>query len=228
MEDFKMSKELLDKINSLDKKIQRSLDYQEVDKLMNKYEVILAAGRYKDVEDMFALKTPGVRVEMMWGIYDGPEGIRKLFSGGVHKEMLGVPGNMKPGVMVVLPNSNPVIEVAGDGKTAKAIWICFGHETLPGSDGKLQAYWAYAKRAADFIKEDGVWKIWHYRVYGGFMTPLGKSWVEGFEHRDVKFPEEYNPDRPPTSNWMYKPDMPVVHEPLPPEPYETFDEKTAY
>ncbi len=223
-----MSEELMKKINSLDKKYQRVLDHQEVDKLMNKYEVKLAAGKYREVEDMFALKTPGVRAEMMWGIYDGPEGIRKLFSGGVHREMLGEPDNLKPGIMVVLPNSNPIIEVAGDGKTAKAIWICFGHETLPGPDGNMQAYWAYAKRAADFIKEEGVWKIWHYRVYGGFMTPLGKSWVEGFEHRDVRFSAEYNPDRPPTSNWMYKPNMPVLHEPAPPEPYETFDEKTAY
>lgn len=199
----------------------------EVDNLMNKYEIKLQGGQYEEVEELFALNTPGVRVEMFWGIYEGVAGIKKLFSGGWHRQMMGDTGNLKPGFMFVLPNSNPVIEVAQDGKTAKAIWICLGHETVPGED-KMQALWCYARRAADFIKENGEWKIWHYRVYGGFMTPFEKSWAEGFDHRPVMIPEGCEPDKPPTSTWMYKPTVPFSYDPISPEPYETFDEKTAY
>jgi hypothetical protein len=46
--------------------------------------------------------------------------------------------------------TSPVIQVAKDGKTAKAIWFS------PGVEGNQ---WAYGKYAIDFVKEDGQWKI---------------------------------------------------------------------
>jgi hypothetical protein len=41
-------------------------------------------------------------------------------------------------------------------------------------------------------------------------------------------PEEYLPDRPPTTHWMYAPDRVYPNEPAPPDSYETFDETTAF
>lgn len=221
------NKKLASENKELRKKLEHLQAIYEVDNLMNKYEIKLQAGLYEEVEDMFALNTPGVRAEMAWGVYEGVAGIRKLFSGGWHRKMMGDTGALKPGFMFVLPNSNPVIEVAEDGKTAKAIWICIGHETVPG-DAKMQALWCYARRAADFIKENGAWKIWHYHVYGGFMSPFEKSWAEGFDHRPVMIPEGCEPDKPPTTTWMYKPDLPFRYEPVSPDPYEIFDEENAY
>lgn len=212
---------------SLEEKIQRTLDYQEIENLMNRYEVKLTGGCYEEVENMFAKKTPGIRVEMMWGVYEGTEGIKRLFS-RFHREMQGDTGALKPGVMFSLPNSNPIIEIAGDEKTAKGVWVCMGHNTVASEGGKTQAYWSYARRATDFVKEDGEWKIWHYHVYGGFSTSYEKSWTEGFDHREMPLTEATKPDKPPTTYWMYKPDVPFRYEPVPPEPYETFDDKDAY
>jgi len=157
---------------TLEEKVQLSLDLHEIQNVMNKYEVLVHAGAWEETEALFA-KDPGVRVEMAWGIYEGPAGIKKLFS-GLHKFWMGEKGALKPGLMFALPNANPIIEVAGDGKTARGQWLCMGHETMM-VDGKPHAFWAYAKRACDFIKENGEWKMWHYRVYGGFMTPYEQS-----------------------------------------------------
>ena len=211
---------------TLEEKVQLALDIHEIQNIMNKYEILVHVGEWEKVEAMFA-RDPDVRVEMTWGIYDGTAGVKKLFS-GLHNFWMGKAGALKPGLMFALPNANPITEVAGDGKTAKATWLCMGHETMI-VDGNPQGFWAFAKRACDYIKEDGEWKMWHYRVYGGFMTPYEQSWVKGFEHHMGEIPEEFKPDRPPSSPlWMYKPDAVFQYEPLVPEPYETFDPKTAF
>lgn len=227
-----MAKSLEERVNELEKivesqkkQIQRSSDQWEILNLVDNYEFKLGGGQFADVEKMFAQKTPGVKVQMMWGIYEGLEGVKRLFT-GFHGSFMGEP---TPGAMFMLMNTTPVIEVAGDGKTARAVFICEGHETNRFATGKLQAYWTYGRRSFDFVKEDGEWKIWHYTVNGGYMTPYEKSWVEGFEHVDYGMAPEYKPDKPPVNRWMYSPDAVTPYNPKPPEPYSTWDDvKESY
>jgi hypothetical protein len=77
------------------------------------------------------------------------------------------PENVGIGYMYFMhTNLTPVIEIAGDGKTAKGIWYSIGLSVTPGfeSNGKttLRSNWQPEKYAVDFIKEDGKWKIWHF------------------------------------------------------------------
>lgn len=213
---------------TLEERIQKARDYKDIINLVNVFARKFEGGRFADIENMFALKIPGVRAEMLWGVYEGAEGIRKLYS-GLYKSLMGE--NLNPGIMVVRINANPVIEIAGDGKTAKAVCRSLGHETWQPR-GELQPFWAYGKRAFDFVKEDGKWRIWHYHEYGGFYTPYNKSWLEGFEHPLYPYPDDYpdefKPDDPPTTYWMYKPAETLPYQPVPPEPYEIWDERTSY
>jgi len=59
----------------------------------------------------------------------------------------------------------PVIEIAGDGKTAKGLWYSIGLSVRGqvDSSGKtsVNTGWMWEKYGVDFIKEDGKWKIWH-------------------------------------------------------------------
>jgi hypothetical protein len=59
----------------------------------------------------------------------------------------------------------PVIEVAGDGKTAKGIWYSIGLAVRGSVDENgntsVGTGWMWEKYGVDFIKEDGGWKIWH-------------------------------------------------------------------
>lgn len=224
------TEEKIQSLMEIIKKQQHELDRQaavnEIVNIMNRYEYLLGTGHLKETVDLFALKTPGVRAEMMWGVYDGVEGIKKLYF-KVHKAM-GV--GEAPGGMAILTNTTHVIEVAGDGKTAKAVWICPGLDTgTYGKGGKPKANWGWAKRAADFVKEDGKWKIWHYHVYGLFMCPFETPWTEVNSHPEMDaMPPELSADKPPTTHWFYSPEAIMKLEPVPPKPYNTFNEKTAY
>ncbi|MCC7462258.1 MAG: nuclear transport factor 2 family protein [Gammaproteobacteria bacterium] len=64
--------------------------------------------------------------------------------------------------------STPIIEIAGDGKTAKGIWespgLHFSAEIRGGRISK-RGGWFWEKYAADFVKEEGEWKIWHLAMY---------------------------------------------------------------
>jgi hypothetical protein len=170
---------------------------------------------------LFALKQPDVSVEIaMWGKNVGAENIKRTW----HERE-----NPEPGGMFEHQLTTPVIQVAKDGKTAKGLWFSPGHETVRGEDGKLVANWCYGKFAADFIKEDGEWKIWHYHWLDTFFCPYYTSWVD--------FPQPplgemmsmpgLEPTEPTTSRGTYFPDQ--VRKPVPewPEPYDTWDGKSA-
>lgn len=223
------------KRKSLEERIQRMEDIHDVNTLINKYEYKLSKGLYQEAAECFALKTPGVRAELgPWGVYEGAEGIIRLYP-GVHKRLQLDPktGKQIPGTLFVQANTTPIVEIAGDGKTAKGLWICCGHNTIPtGNDGR-QARWFWANRAADFIKEDGKWKIWHYRVYGMIDTPYDQSWVDYKETGPVAdfaktCPDDLKPDKPTTYHWIYSKNAIWEYIPPSPEPYETFSDEIAY
>jgi hypothetical protein len=108
--------------------------------------------------------------------------------------------------------TTPVIEIAGDGETARAVWISPG---LEGTDP------AWMKFGCDFKKQEGEWKIWHLHVYG-LMT--------GSEAKNT-FTPNIEPgngaDKAPTTNWEYsKQAVFIPYEPEPPQPYEKWDYAT--
>jgi hypothetical protein len=239
---------MADTLEEVKKVAQRALDIHEIQNVMSKHEYYHAVGKHKEeIDDLWAHKTPGASFEagdvgMTEGIEEVEriyvegnklrgkqqlEEIRKLFPQIEDKEENEFIGNT---VMHTL--TTPVIEVAGDGKTAKGVWVSPGHLTAMRG-GKLQAFWFWERYGADFVKEDGQWKIWHLRVYTDFLTPYEKSWVENSlepapPHVEPEgFPK---PNRPPTSPAYqeYSPTTRLQFEPRLPEPYRTFSETFSY
>ena len=77
-----------------------------------------------------------------------------------------IPENIGAGSEYVMhTQETPVIEVAGDGKTAKGLWYSIGQSVrgTVDSSGKTSVGtgWMWEKYGVDFIKENGKWKIWH-------------------------------------------------------------------
>jgi hypothetical protein len=211
-------------LNELRREVQRLKDLHEIQELMSRYFYLHAANMLEEKVKLFALKTPGVRIEIAdRGVYEGAEHIKKHYISGEGSQDFR-------GKMYLHALTTPSIQVAGDGKTAKGVWISPGNETTDmGSNRKLSAYWSWGYMAADFVKEDGEWKIWHYHVYGIFKCLYDKSWVE---YVDKPNPEAAQimgkPDRPTTYHHEYSTDTVREYIPAPPDPYETFDESKAY
>jgi hypothetical protein len=80
--------------------------------------------------------------------------------------------------------STAIIEVAGDGKTAKGVWESPGlHMQAQIGNGKVskQGGWFWEKYAADFVKEDGKWKIWHIAMYYENTPPSWNADTNSYE-----------------------------------------------
>ena len=152
--------------------------------------------------------------QVMRGLY--PEEL-----GGLSDEELWAVGSN-----TVLNMTTPLIEVAFDGQTAKGMWYVYGATTEVYSKGP-KAAWNFGRCAVDFIKEDGVWKIWHMIMYTDIECPLGGNWGRDkmYEHEGVAIPE------PTVKNEFYKgmsPEFISLVAPDLPEPYDTFANTFSY
>lgn len=227
---IKTMEELVEIVEKQQKEIQRLKDVHEIQNLMGRYIYLHEVNRDAEFPDtMYARKTPGVSAEVAHaGVYLG-EGIRRMYA-----PMPGMEGGPMKGGLFTHPLTTPVIEVAGDGQTAKGVWISPGYETRHDNSDppKPMGCFVYTKYGVDFVKEDGEWKVWHYHVYRVFMTPWNvpftDEWEKQMEKEMGKFGGDRQPDMPTTVDSPYSVDTVRELVPAPPEPYETFSETFSY
>ena len=109
-----------------------------------------------------------------WGYYYGKSEIRRWYVDEfkakrdeqlrIYCEKMGLPVDEKyrgSGCMVMLPMSTSLVHIAADGKSAKGVWYVIGQQTDLQADGSARGWWEYDKLCADFVKEDGKFKIYH-------------------------------------------------------------------
>lgn len=223
--------EVIKIVEAQQKEIQRLKDVHEIQNFMGRYNFLHEVNRDPEYPDtMYAQKTPGVSGEVAHGgAYIGREGLEKMYA-----PMPGMGAGPMPGGLFTHPLATPVIEVAGDGRTAKGVWMSPGYETrIDPETREPMGCFVYTKYGCDFIKEDGAWKMWHYHVYRVFMTPWNVPFTEEWETNMEKktgsaFAGDRKPDLPPTVDNPYSKATVRELAPLPPEPYETFDETFSY
>jgi hypothetical protein len=198
-------------LKDLAAKIQRLEDLEEIKKLQRKYQYWLYKQDFeKIVENCFARKTPGVTMEASdSGIFKGMEGVKRFFLGLMRK------GMDKPGSFTMHLAVGPVIEIAGDGKTARSIWFS------PGCGGNK---WVWGVYLVDYVKESETWKFWHMVFTPLFRTPYDKGWLQvpndgtlrcGLEDAP---PEHWNPYSTSKKGAELFAQLPEA-----PEPYETME-----
>ena len=138
------------------------------------------------------------------------------------------------GEMRALPLSTPLVEIAGDGKTAKGIWTCLGNCEEIRSCGPA-SYWVWAYYAADFIREDGNWKIWHMMFLEDVHHLAGQNWAQ--PEQPLADREEFSElssfSMPPFTEQVclrhrYDGSQPRALTPKIPVPYDTFSETFSY
>ena len=138
------------------------------------------------------------------------------------------------GPFKVKPLSSPVIEVAADGKTAKGLWHCQGAYNDVETCGPV-ANWTWGYFAADFVRAEDGWKIWHLSYTNDVDCICGQSWgkekqplpelPEFAELGEFKYPE-YTVSK--TIRTLYTPVRPHTDAPRIPEPYNTFADTFSY
>ena len=93
-------------------------------------------------------------------------------SGMSDEEIIDVYGGV--GQLLLHVTTTSIIEVADDGLTAKAYWYTPGMLKQTDFDNADSMWENYG---ADFIKENGEWKLWHLHMYTDFQTEFGTSFT---------------------------------------------------
>jgi len=226
---------------------ERALDVQEIQNVMGMHQILGSPGgdHDREIELYWAQQTPGVTFAHNRGIYTGIDTIRKYY--GTGKGVANDPQGEQSGAPMMIGGAGnmafrmlttPIIEIAGDGKTAKGFWYTPGFQSTI-MNGQGNAIWSYEKYAIDFVREDGKWKIWHFRVNNDWEVPMGKDLAQfvlerarnneqmptppppredlAKDYKDTVFNEAYSADK-----------MPNPMNPRPPEPYCTFSDTFSY
>jgi hypothetical protein len=200
-------------LEALMARVQRLEDQLEIQKLQSKYAHYLFTQQFdRVVDECFAKGLPDVSVEFSdSGVYRGLDSIRALYQ--AFNATKGVPGFFILHMMV-----NPYIEIAADGRSARAHWLS------PGAAGSAtSATWIWGPYYVDYVKEDGLWRIAHSNLAPLFRNRYGVSWSEATDHGSVRGLLTVKPDQPTT---LYRPYSDVKserdifkHHPRLPEPY---------
>ena len=200
-----------------DELIRRVWDVEEIKKLANKRVYYQAnAWREKELDELWA-RDHGDTASFgsNTGFYVGLDSVRKWYT--------SAPSGV--GTLCHHPISTGLVELAGDGQTAKGLWYCIGQETVPG-----KATWVTGKVAMDFVKEDGAWKIWHVVEANDLTGEAGGNYAEGTPY--------WEPENDPVVKAFGTPDVAVLtHDPnfnwwdnypAMPEPYDTWSDSISY
>lgn len=220
--------------------VQRLKDVEEIQKVIHSYEYLHYPILFPEKIKLFALDMPDVSMDVGdSGVFVGREGIETVFL-----KILGS-ARFAKGAFFMHCVTTPYIEVAGDGKTARGVFMSPGLETYyedhshvplecyKEGQARMAAYWCWGKYSADFIKIDGEWKIWHLKWWRDLRCDYYKSWVDdkgaisesaSYQNRkdnqaDLPFHEPMKFHQP------YKASERKVPLPVRPKPYDTWDDK---
>ncbi|MCA0242147.1 MAG: nuclear transport factor 2 family protein [Proteobacteria bacterium] len=235
-----------------------------VQNLMSRHEYMHAAGRnLEELDSMWvardgrfaATATFGSPAWVMYGLetirnayglksrQDAKEALTKLAA--IDRTVKDDEASFGAGAEWVMHTSTtPVIEVADDGQTAQGAWYSPGVGVMPFYvDGKihLQSMFFFEKYGADFVKENGRWKIWHLQMAYDFVPNVPESMLSQLNDRlgelafkgkfasqggeageRAGFPAGFR--KPLYSYPAYSPQRPAVIWPKLPQPYRTFKE----
>lgn len=227
----------------------RWYDRREIMNLAGKYVTALLLKQEGSLFDRFWTKNPDSSLSFNDGSYLGPAAIRDYYafraeSAALQSRLLGqmFPDRLGAlteeerfgaGQLQALPITTPVIEIAGDGETAKGLWHIQGAENGLTPAGPL-SFWALGFLAIDFLKQEENWKLWHVFHAEDIHAPMGEHWlrperrepIPGFEALTALSAPAYSITR--QNHIAYNPERPFTPPPMPPEAYEHFAETFSY
>lgn len=239
-------------LHELEYEIKRQKAYTDIANLMGRYQYLHTGGQMDRIgRELFAYELPDARCEYgPLGVF-GPEKSLQFFDAMTEIFTAGS-CHCTPGLLEIHQITTPVIEVAGDLKTAKGMWMSTGAILMlndKDSETGRSFTWDSGKYAVDFINLNGVWKVWHLHVcdmwradfdhdpvahagkfYPGTTQEMIDEWnrraAAGEEVRPHGMP--IIPDGPTTYHYTYAADSIAPQQPLPPQPYDTFANTFSY
>lgn len=226
----------------------RIWDRENISMLMNRRAFYAANNqREKELNELWVSSPENAATASygkIWGYYVGMDEIKKYYVDGFNAHLQqqldyaaaadpsvkNAPENLGIGTVHFQPLTTPLIEVAADGKTAKGMWYSIGQNTEIVSTGDAKAMWIAFRMGADFVKEDGQWKLWHLVEIYDVVNEDGTDYK--------KVPYQYGEAGHPLREEFGSPTISMLtHDerfnwwdnyPPEPDPYESFSGSISY
>lgn len=214
-----------EKVQALELALAKEKAVTQIQNCMGRYAYMHTGGKHDECMACFAEGDPGLTIEIgPLGLFKGPDAAYR-----VYHIMHNMGEGKRIGFLAEHTLTTPVIEVADDLQTAKALWISPGHETAVGPDGP-DPNWMWGRYAMDFKNVNGEWKIWHFQMFPTFMCNFYEAWTDTLPF-DKQPPrpappddgKRVKPDAPTTFAEEYSTDRAMKYWPQPPKPYATFE-----
>lgn len=202
-------------------KLLRTLEkleaYQEIQNQMGRMIVAFNFREAQEVLSFFATEREDVSLEVAdEGVFRGPEAVKTIISETVGKAP-------RPGEMTDIQLTTPIIEVSGDGQSARALWWCPGAGSVIREGEDPQAIWLWGDVAVDFVKCEDTWKILHLHYFRVIKCAYEKGWVEDTSMINRPNTAMHPLSEPTTFHNPYSPLSIRYGIPAAPYPYETDD-----
>ena len=152
---------------SLEQRLARLEDIEAIRNLKALYAHYCDHGYDPDgVASLFT--KDGIWESNVFGTYHGVESIHR-FMAGISKVVVWALHYM----------TNPMIDVAPDGRSANASWLLFGPATMrrAADPNALDAVIQTGNYEDTLVKESGRWKFQHLKVHLHCVSNLDQGWV---------------------------------------------------
>lgn len=236
---------------TLEQQVDRWEDQRDIKNLMGIYvNYIIMNDDAKVFADLWAQEKDDVAYGENAGWYVGPKAVAGYYQAVYERNVLvaellqkkfaheignrSAEENFGIGTFRDFPVTNPVIEIAADGETAKGLWYCWGSHAKIAAEGPT-SNWTWGYYAADFVRENDKWKIWHLQFTNDVDARCGTNWGKPAEELpklaefapldDFKMPAHTIET---TVRPSYSAVRPLTGCPRIPEPYETFADTFSY
>jgi hypothetical protein len=165
-----VKQDLETKIAAMEKELTRLKDIEAIRKLEHAYSYYLVMWMPEEIIALFS-RRKDVTLEWPEGTFFGVDGLHRFFG--------RINAKKDPEFMHQMMHLTDVIDIADDGKTGKGRWWGFGAMALGSMEtgGIMQAL-ACGIYENDFIKENGVWKLWKIKWVPVYSCTPATGWVK--------------------------------------------------
>jgi len=167
------------KVAAMEKELTRLGDIEAIRKLEHAYCFYLVMWMPEEIITLFS-ERDDVTLEWPEGTFFGVDGLHRFFG--------RINAGKDPEFMHQMMHLSDVIDIAPDGKTGKGRWWGFGAMALGSAEMGIMQAFACGIYENDFIKEEGVWKLWKIKWVPVYSATPATGWVK---------PEKIAKPRPP-------------------------------
>lgn len=162
--------------------VQQLADQNDIEDLQRIYGFYIDKSQWAQAVSLF---TDDAQFEIAGvGLFRGKASIAAYFAA------LGPDGKLD-GKLYDNMQLQPIVHVSADGQSAQGRWHLFAQRAIAG----VEHEWGTGIYENDYVRQGGVWKIRHLRLYPTMITPYGDGWGKTSRARSA-FEPALAPDAP--------------------------------